>query len=49
MMEDVSRVRQAHEARREIEAALDVSGWPWSRGLSFWVDALLVIEEESGS
>jgi len=28
-----------------VEAALDVAGWPWSRRLSLWLDALLVIEE----
>lgn len=31
-------------ARLEIEAALDRAGWPWSRGLSLWLDALLVLE-----
>jgi hypothetical protein len=48
-MEVASLPRQAREARREVEVTLDLSGWPWSRGISFWIDALLVIREESRS
>lgn len=32
-------------ARGIVEAALDASGWPWSRRLSLWLDALVLIEE----
>jgi hypothetical protein len=37
--------REARAARAVVEAALDASGWPWSRRLSLWLDALIVIEE----
>lgn len=30
----------ARAARAEVEAALDAAGWPWSRRLSLWLDAL---------
>ncbi len=33
------------QARGEIEAALDGADWPWSRRLSFWIDALIIVEE----
>lgn len=36
---------QARAARRDVEAALDVAGWPWSLRLSRWVDLLVTIEE----
>ena len=36
---------QARAARRVVEGALDGNGWRWSRRLSLWVDALLVLEE----
>ena len=36
---------QAREARREVEVALDATGWPWSRGLSLWIDLLVILEE----
>ncbi len=35
----------ARAARGEIEATLDSAGWQWNRRLSFWLDALLLIEE----
>ncbi|MBI3455181.1 MAG: hypothetical protein HY002_05270 [Candidatus Rokubacteria bacterium] len=37
----------AQVARAEVEAGLDGAGWPWSRRLSFWLDALLVLEEKA--
>jgi hypothetical protein len=37
--------REARAARAEFEAALDVVGWPWSPRVSWWLDALVVIEE----
>jgi len=39
-----SRWDQARAARGDIETALDCAGWPWSRSLSLWLDALLTIE-----
>jgi len=36
---------EARAARGDLEAALDVAGWPYSRHLSLWLDALLVIGE----
>ena len=35
----------ARHARRELEAALDVAGWPWAEQLSRWLDVLHVLEE----
>jgi hypothetical protein len=35
--------RDAREARRVVELALDRAGWPWSR-LSYWIDLLLELE-----
>ena len=35
----------ARDARGQVEAALDRIGWRWSRRLSLWLDALLVLEE----
>jgi hypothetical protein len=35
--------RDAREARRRAELALDHAGWPWSR-LSYWIDLLLELE-----
>ena len=40
---------EAHAARREVENVLDAAGWPWSLGLSHWMDTLLVIEEAASS
>jgi hypothetical protein len=40
-----SHEETARAARRELEAALDAAGWPWSRRLSHWIDALVVIAE----
>jgi hypothetical protein len=40
-------VALARAARADVEAALDVAGWPWSRRLSTWLDALVIIIEES--
>jgi len=37
---------EARHARGQIEAAVDAAGWPWSRRLSFWIDLLLLIEED---
>jgi hypothetical protein len=41
------RQRQAQVARTVIEAAFDLIHWRWSRRLSFWLDRLLIVEEES--
>jgi len=46
---EISRAAQAKAARGEIEAALDASGWPWSRRLSLWLDALVLMEELTSS
>lgn len=35
----------AQAARAAVEAALDAAGWPWSRRLSLWIDALVIVEE----
>jgi hypothetical protein len=35
----------ARATRGVVEDALDSAGWPWSRRLSLWLDALLIIEE----
>jgi hypothetical protein len=35
----------ARAARGVVEAALTVAGWPWSRRLSLWLDALLILED----
>lgn len=43
--ETIPRREWAREARGQIEAALDVSGWMWSRRLSLWIDALVILEE----
>lgn len=40
-----SRRREARAARCQVEAALDATGWPWSRRLSRWLDALILLEE----
>lgn len=37
----------AREARGIVEHALDAAGWPWSRFLSLWIDALVIIEESA--
>jgi hypothetical protein len=42
---NASRRRHAHAARREIEDALELAGWPWSLRLSLWLDYLLMVEE----
>jgi hypothetical protein len=51
----LQRVRaiEAQAARGVVEAALDQAAdgrgpawWPWSKGLSLWVDALIQIEED---
>ena len=39
---------QARAARAFVEAGVDTAGWPWSRRLSAWIDALIVIEEIVG-
>lgn len=39
---------EARAARRAVEDALDAAGWPWSRRLSLWLDALLVLEADDG-
>lgn len=35
----------AREARELVEKALDRNAWPWKRGLSLWIDALVMLEE----
>jgi len=37
--------RQAQAARAHVEYALDATGWRWSRRLSGWIDALVILEE----
>jgi uncharacterized protein DUF3854 len=44
----VSRRRQAQAARWQLELVLDFAGWPWSQRLSFWLDALVILEEAAG-
>lgn len=36
----------ARAARRIVELALDAAGWPWSRRLSLWLDALVILDED---
>jgi hypothetical protein len=43
------RREEARAARRDVERALDENGWPWSRRLSAWIDALLAIEEAAST
>jgi hypothetical protein len=35
----------ARAARRDVETAMDVAGWPCSRNISLHIDGLLTIEE----
>jgi len=35
----------ARDARAVLEAALEANGSPWSRRLSGWFDALVLLEE----
>jgi hypothetical protein len=39
------RSAEARAARRAIEDALDANGWRWSRRISFWLDALVILDE----
>jgi hypothetical protein len=39
------RQRQARAARAIVEGALDASGWRWSRRISLWIDALVLLDE----
>jgi len=41
----LTRGQEARLARAQIERALDGVDWIWSRRLSPWVDALVVLEE----
>jgi hypothetical protein len=41
------KAAQARQARAIVETALDRAGWRWSGSLSFWLDALVVIEESA--
>lgn len=41
----IPRREWAREARGQLEAALDICGWLWSRRLSLWIDALVILEE----
>jgi hypothetical protein len=34
---------EARAARAVVEWALDRAGWPWSRRLSLWIDALVIL------
>ena len=45
MISTSSRRRQARDTRAVVEAALDMSGWKYSRALSLWIDAMLLLEE----
>jgi hypothetical protein len=40
----------ARAARGTVENALDRVGqpWPWRRGVSLWIDCLVIIEEQGG-
>ena len=38
-------LEEVRAARNEAECALAPDGWPWSRRLSLWMDALLDLEE----
>jgi hypothetical protein len=42
----MSAAALARAARGVTEAALDAAGWPWSRRISLWLDALVVLEEQ---
>jgi len=39
----------ARAARRDVEAALDTTGWRWNPGLSRWLEFLVAIEEGDSS
>ena len=39
----------ARAARRDVEAALDTTGWLWNPGLSRWLELLVAIEEGDSS
>lgn len=41
----VTMRRQAQAALAQLEVALDFASWPWSRRISLWLDALVLIEE----
>jgi hypothetical protein len=43
----VTSPQAAREGRRQIALALGAAGWPWSRRLSLWIDALVTIEERA--
>lgn len=36
---------EARAARRELEAALEANNYLWSRRLSLWYDALVLLED----
>ncbi len=42
------RRKAARAARGQLELALDVVGWRWSRPLSLWIDCLVILEEGGG-
>lgn len=44
-MQIVSQALEAKAALLDAEAALDACDWPWSRRLSLWRDALVVLAE----
>ncbi len=39
-------IDRARPERGRIEEALARAGWPWIRLISFWIDGLVVEEEE---
>ena len=41
----MNRRVQARQARALVELALDHAGWRWSRSISLWLDALVLLEE----
>jgi hypothetical protein len=41
------RSRLARLGRAVVELGLDALGWPWSRRVSRWIDALVIAEERS--
>src|SRR5262249_19156631 len=40
--------RHVQAAREQIEKVLNGAGWPWSSRLSYWIDVLVVLEQENG-
>ena len=45
-MRSVAHAVETKAARLDVETALEACGWPWSRRLSLWIDALVLLEEQ---